>query len=110
LLNECKWQQVRHSRVTGSVCGTVIPAPCNKRVSKDLLIIFSFYINVQGKTITGNKCQHPVCLFFYPSRWKYTYIYLYNYVIERKELYVARIDIKLTPTGDGERRPTCSFA
>ena len=36
-------------------------------------------------------------------------MYLYNYVIERKELYIAKIDIKLTPAGDGER-PTCLFA
>ena len=47
------------------------------------------------------------CLsFFLPRK---VGIHLYNYVIERKELYVVRIDIKLTLAGDGER-PTCSFA
>lgn len=34
--------------------------------------------------------------------------HLHNHATERKELHVVKIDIKLTPAGDGER-PTCSF-
>ena len=95
----------RSLRVTGRACGTVIHALSSKNGSKDVLIIFIFYINVQGKKTTGSKCQHPVDYFFLPLKVEQTY----NHVIERKEQHVVKIDIKLTPSGDGER-PTCLFA
>lgn len=89
--------------VTRRVCGTVIHALSSENGSKDVLIIFIFYTNVQGKETTGNKCQHP--FFFFLALKVETH--LHNDAIERKELHVVKIDIKLTPAGDGER-PTCS--
>lgn len=70
-----------------------------------MLIIFLFYINVQGKKITGDKCQQPVDSFFLSLKLE---THLHNHVIERKELFVVIIVVKLTPAGGGER-PTCSF-
>lgn len=43
----------------------VIHALFSENGSMDVLIIFIFYINVLGKKITGNKCQHPVDFFFF---------------------------------------------
>lgn len=71
-----------------------------------MLILFIFYINVEGKKTTGSKCQHPVDYFLLPLKVE---THLYNHVIERKEQHVVKIDIKLACAGDAER-PTCSFA
>lgn len=58
----------RSLRVTGRACGIVIHALSSKNGSTDVLIMFIFYINVQGKKTTGSKCQHSVDYFFLPLK------------------------------------------